>query len=425
MEHFKDTTTIHFAGIMSEPVSVHVEVSLLPTCRITSCNISSAVTKFLSTSCYILQPGPVSFSRDDFLNQNLHALRVADFDDCSSNVVFFHQAKFHITSFVLNTTGGESETLEDDGEDGETPALINWPLPSLHFDGMWEALIYDQEIKNRLLRYSETALRFSDAKVNSNYVTWNRVVLLHGPPGSGKTSLCKALAHKLSIVLKKRYHSSYLVEINAHSLFSRWFSESGKLVLRLFDSIFDMLADSGTFIVVLIDEVESLSASRKAALSGSEPSDAIRVVNALLTQIDRIGKLPNVLITCTTNITSAVDLAFVDRADLKVYLGPPSVRVIYTLFRQSITSLIESHLLLPEELPLEPENCDSDVGKQLLTASEKAFGFSGRTLRKLPFIAFAFFAKSKDILSVGSLSEHSRVLLFQNMKIEVCYQIIK
>ena len=54
---------------------------------------------------------------------------------------------------------------------------------------------------------------------------------------TGKTSLCKALAQKLSIQLGDRYTYGQLLEINSHSLFSKWFSESGKLVQKMFDKI--------------------------------------------------------------------------------------------------------------------------------------------------------------------------------------------
>jgi SpoVK/Ycf46/Vps4 family AAA+-type ATPase len=51
-------------------------------------------------------------------------------------------------------------------------------------------------------------------------------------------------------------------------LFSKWFSESGKLVTKLFDHIRDMVDDEDALVCVLIDEVESLTAARSGAASG-------------------------------------------------------------------------------------------------------------------------------------------------------------
>ena len=101
------------------------------------------------------------------------------------------------------------------------------------------------------------------------------MVLLHGPPGTGKTSLCKALAHKLSVRLGGRYpEGGVLVEVSAHSLFSKWFSESGKLVSRLFAKITELVEGGGALVFVLIDEVESLAAARQARAPASSPPRA-------------------------------------------------------------------------------------------------------------------------------------------------------
>lgn len=54
------------------------------------------------------------------------------------------------------------------------------------------------------------------------------------------------------LTLGRRYEHGKLVEINSHSLFSKWFSESGKLVQRLFAAVTDMVDDESGFVVVLI-----------------------------------------------------------------------------------------------------------------------------------------------------------------------------
>ena len=213
----------------------------------------------------------------------------------------------------------------------------HWGLPSKEFEGLWETLLYEDDedeegggggggggggsgewqpkrarleaaaagapaaaaaaaggggggggrrsiegelsgsrLKPALLQYASSAMLFADAGVDNGLISCNHVILLHGPPGTGKTSLCKALAHKLSIRLGGRYPSAQLIEINAHSLFSRWFSESGKLVHKLFAHIREMVEDEDCLVMLLIDEVRGRGArgarAAAAAAAAAGPS---------------------------------------------------------------------------------------------------------------------------------------------------------
>lgn len=67
--------------------------------------------------------------------------------------------------------------------------------------------------------------------------------------------------------------------------------DQDSLVCVLIDEVSHaVVIDQWANVVILFVKVESLTAARKSAMSGSEPSDAIRVVNAVLTQIDQIKR---------------------------------------------------------------------------------------------------------------------------------------
>ncbi|KAL6254589.1 hypothetical protein P5V15_014641 [Pogonomyrmex californicus] len=342
---------------------------------------------------------------------------------CSSD--YAERGKFKIQGatikyyiYRLTEDGAAMETMKCDSD--ELPVASHWLLPAQEFHYMWENLYYDCDIKNNLLRFVETTMLFSDHAVNSNIISWNKVVLLHGPPGTGKTSMCKALAQKAIIRMGDRFTHGKFIEINSHSLFSKWFSESGKLVMKLFDEIKNLVQDERALICILIDEVESLAHARKLCSNGTEPSDSIRVVNALLTQLDQIKRYPNVLILTTSNMTEAIDLAFIDRADIKQYLGYPSETAIYNIYHSCLKELMRTGILESEEIYdisqlkrigyTEYAN-DIKNSLKLLELSRESDGLTGRTLRKIPFLAHALHTSTeKTTLSKFLKAMHSAIL---------------
>jgi SpoVK/Ycf46/Vps4 family AAA+-type ATPase len=175
------------------------------------------------------------------------------------------------------------------------------------------------------------------------------MVFLYGEPGTGKTSLAHGLAQQLSIRFSGQYESFHFVELKAQQLFSKWFSESGKRVAQLFDTLIETLSDPLVYVCILMDEVESVLMSRSRG--GDEPSDGIRVVNAMLTQLDRLRAHPNCLVIATSNLATTVDPAFRDRADVRFHVGLPGRRTIYTMLRSCIHELIRVNLVTTPESP--------------------------------------------------------------------------
>ncbi|CAH8359727.1 unnamed protein product [Eruca vesicaria subsp. sativa] len=55
--------------------------------------------------------------------------------------------------------------------DGQPSSFSEWILPAKEFDGLWESLIYESGLKQRLLRYAASALLFTQKGVNPNLVS--------------------------------------------------------------------------------------------------------------------------------------------------------------------------------------------------------------------------------------------------------------
>ncbi|KAF1324739.1 Thyroid receptor-interacting protein 13, partial [Globisporangium splendens] len=357
--------------------------------------VRGSVVRFLTerAACTGYAKGAVEFGHDPLLVEHVDAIRIAEIDDdgddddelegCSRG----REAQLLVHVYKLSEEPPAEATTDDDENVSTCQELA---LPSRSLDGLWESLIYDSAVKRNVLDYATTAMLFSDSKVNPHIISWNRNRKNQFEQGAGAETQYPAVRE--------------------------WFSESGKLVMKLFRQIQELVEDEESLVCVLIDEVESLTAARKAALSGSEPSDAIRVVNALLTQLDSLKNYSNVLILTTSNITEAIDVAFVDRADIKQYIGLPSSHARYEILRSCVDELRRVHIIKPCRRPLLPfselrkkrvsrkrgaDRMDSDSGTEgddelelstaLLRVAEMTEGFSGRALRKLPFQAHAFF----------------------------------
>lgn len=372
----------------------HVEILLKPESLAGNRDIIEAVKSHWSTHNGYSSADKFS---NLFLSENVLSLTTSTEDGHSSKIDHLNHNEEYYHVYKLYDIEAADECL-DNGDDPDLPAASHLVLPSTSLHGLWESLKFADNVKRNLLRYVKTIMQYSEKQIDPNIICCNRVILLHGPPGTGKTSLCRALAQKLAIHMSDRYQQGSLLEINSHSLFSRWFSESGNLVRKMFAKIEELVSEPQTFVCVLIDEVESLTCARAAHNSGTEPSDAIRVVNALLTQIDKIKKYPNVIIMATSNVTGKLDEAFIDRADIKQYIGNPCADAIYEILRSCILELMRADIIKPVVSIPEYEHKNTNYNScaiRLKEIAEKCQGFSGRALRKLPLYTQATFLDTR------------------------------
>lgn len=168
------------------------------------------------------------------------------------------------------------------------------------------------------------------------------LVVLSGPPGTGKTTLAHGLAQRASVELSAHPSAGprgplLFVEIDPHAFPSQMLGESQRAVARLFERTLPDLARRGMPTVVLLDEVESLAVSRGGASLETNPVDVHRATDATLAGIDHVAEAcPNVSFVATTNDIAGVDAAFISRADLVEGFALPGLDAVAAILFDAV-----------------------------------------------------------------------------------------
>ena len=193
-------------------------------------------------------------------------------------------------------------------------------LPDPTLGALWDSIILDATLKEQLL--SQAVLNFTlRSKVDRTVLPLHGAILLVGPPGTGKTSLARGLAHRTAESF--RTSGFRLLEVEPHTLTSSAMGKTQQAVTDLFaQSIAEAAAVGPT--IVLLDEVETLAADRSKLSLEANPVDVHRATDAVLVQLDALADdHPNLLFLATSNFPQAVDSAFTSRCDLVVNVPLP------------------------------------------------------------------------------------------------------
>jgi transitional endoplasmic reticulum ATPase len=157
-------------------------------------------------------------------------------------------------------------------------------------DVTWEDVGGLEETKDRLRETVQWPLEHADAFAQVALES-TKGVLLHGPPGTGKTLLAKAVANE---------SQSNFISIKGPELFNKYVGESEKGVREVFSK-----ARENAPTVIFFDEIDAIATERGSG--GGDNNVGERVVSQLLTELDGLEELEDVVVIAASNRPDLID----------------------------------------------------------------------------------------------------------------------
>ncbi|BDZ43512.1 proteasome-associated ATPase [Paraoerskovia sediminicola] len=196
-------------------------------------------------------------------------------------------------------------------------------------------------------------------------------ILLYGPPGCGKTLIAKAVANSLAHMVARRGERaggpatpepsdgssdatarSYFLNVKGPELLNKYVGETERHIRLIFARAREK-ASQGTPVVVFFDEMESLFRTRGTGLSSDVETT---IVPQLLSEIDGVERLDNVIVIGASNREDMIDPAILrpGRLDVKIKIERPDAEGAQEIFAKYLT----------EDLPIHPDDVAEHGGSR-------------------------------------------------------------
>ncbi|WP_210651952.1 proteasome ATPase [Nocardioides sp. SYSU D00065] len=169
-------------------------------------------------------------------------------------------------------------------------------------------------------------------------------VLLYGPPGCGKTLIAKAVANSLAKKVAERTGASgksYFLNIKGPELLNKYVGETERHIRLVFQRAREK-ASLGTPVIVFFDEMDSLFRTRGSGVSSDVENT---IVPQLLSEIDGVEALENVLVIGASNREDMIDPAILrpGRLDVKIKIERPDAESARDIFSKYLTPTLPLH----------------------------------------------------------------------------------